>query len=202
MYPSKEKALEIIRDGMTCNPGPWGRHCLTAAHCAEAIAERCDGLDPEKAYAIGLLHDIGRKFGGRHLGHVIDGYSYMMKLGYDEVARICLTHSFNDHDLASYIGNNDVTSEEYAVIERELNKVEFDDYDRLSHLIDAISTAGGVVDIEERMGDVKRRYGSYPEDKWNINIDLMHYFEDKMHMNLYEAVDKDTYVPDGTVIGE
>lgn len=31
----------------------------------------------EKAYILGLLHDIGRKFGVRYLGHVSDRYTYM-----------------------------------------------------------------------------------------------------------------------------
>jgi len=31
-------------------------------------------MDAEKAYVLGLLHDIGRKFGVRHLGHVSDGH--------------------------------------------------------------------------------------------------------------------------------
>lgn len=38
----------------------------------------------------------------------------------------------------------------------------------------------GVVDIETRMNDVKTRYGYYPQDKWNKNIELKKYFEDKI----------------------
>ncbi|MEI3236217.1 MAG: HDOD domain-containing protein [Lachnospira sp.] len=62
MIPTREKAMELIRDGLACNPGPWGRHCITAAHCAEKIAHACGDMDSEKAYILGLLHDIGRKF--------------------------------------------------------------------------------------------------------------------------------------------
>ena len=62
----------------TFNPGPWGKHCLTVAHCAEKIASACGDMDVEKAYILGLLHDIGRKFGVRHLGHVYDGYVYII----------------------------------------------------------------------------------------------------------------------------
>ena len=50
-----------LRDGLLFNPGPWGKHCLTAAHCAEKIASACGDMDVEKAYILGLLHDIGRK---------------------------------------------------------------------------------------------------------------------------------------------
>lgn len=26
MIPTREEAMEFIRDGLACNPGPWGRH--------------------------------------------------------------------------------------------------------------------------------------------------------------------------------
>lgn len=61
MLPTREEALKLIRDGLLFNPGPWGKHCLTAAHCAEKIASACGDMDVEKAYILGLLHDIGRK---------------------------------------------------------------------------------------------------------------------------------------------
>lgn len=80
---------------------------------------------------LGLLHDIGRKFGVRHLGHVSDGYAYMMKLGYDEVAKICLTHSFHNHTVDEYIGKFDVSEEELCLIKTELSNIEYDEYDRL-----------------------------------------------------------------------
>ena len=66
MLPTREEAMALVRDGLSCNPGAWGRHCLTAAHCAEKIANACGDMDAEKAYILGLLHDIGRKFGVRH----------------------------------------------------------------------------------------------------------------------------------------
>ncbi len=67
MLPTREEALKLICDGLLFNPGPWGKHCLTAAHCAEKIASACGDMDVEKAYILGLLHDIGRKFGVRHI---------------------------------------------------------------------------------------------------------------------------------------
>ena len=105
MLPTRERAEALLEEAEACNPGPWGNHSRTAAHCAEKIAQACGNLDPDKAYILGLLHDIGRKFGVRHLGHVSDGYSYMMSLGYDEAARICLTHSFHSQSMEDYIGN-------------------------------------------------------------------------------------------------
>lgn len=164
MIPTKEEAERLLNEAEAMNPGPWGDHSRTAAHCAQKIAEACQ-LDPEKAYVLGLLHDIGRRFGVRHLGHVSDGYSYMMSLGYDEVARVCLTHSFHDLSLDSYIGKPDTSDDETALIVNKLSKIAPDDYDRLIQLCDALAGNGEILDIEERMTDVKRRYGSYPRVK-------------------------------------
>ena len=160
MIPSREKAEQLLQEGLQKNPGPWGDHSKTAAHCAEKIAAACGDLDPEKAYVLGLLHDIGRTFGVRHLGHVSDGYSYMKKIGCDEVAKVCLTHSFATQTLEEYIGKYDVSEDELSLIRTELEKSVYDDYDRLVQLCDSIAGAEGVLDIEERMLDVKRRYGS------------------------------------------
>ena len=81
MIPTRIEAERLLREAEKDNPGPWGNHSRITAHCAEKIAGLCDGLYAEKAYVLGLLHDIGRKFGVRHLGHVSDGYTYwdMMK---------------------------------------------------------------------------------------------------------------------------
>ena len=193
MLPSREKAEELLLEAERCNPGPWGNHSRVAAHCAEKIALECDDLDSEKAYILGLLHDIGRKFGVRHLGHVSDGYTYMMSLGYDEAAKICLTHSFNNQTTDEYIGKFDTTDEELKLIQDALKAVSMDDYDRLLQLCDALAGAEGVLYIEERMEDVRRRYGSFPQAKWDSNLALKKYFEDKIGKDIYVAVGKESF---------
>ena len=195
MLPSREEAIELLREAERCNPGPWGNHSRVVAHCAEKIALECDDLDSNKAYILGLLHDIGRKFGVRHLGHVSDGYSYMMSLGYNEVAKICLTHSFNNLTTDEYIGNFDTMEDELKLIQEALKSSTMDEYDRLIQLCDALAGAEGVLDIEERMRDVKCRYGSYPQAKWDSNLALKEHFEAKMGKDIYEVVDKDNFIP-------
>lgn len=195
MMPTREKAEELLAEAEQCNPGPWGNHSRVAAHCAERIARECGDLDPNKAYILGLLHDIGRKFGARHLGHVSDGYSYMLSLEYDEAARICLTHSFNGRSLDDYIGKFDTTQEELKLIQDALKSAAMDEYDRLIQLCDSLAGSEGVLDIEERMSDVKRRYGSYPQQKWDNNIRLKEHFEEKMGKDIYAVVEKDTFRP-------
>ena len=195
MIPSREEAERLLKDAEQCNPGPWGNHSRVAAHCAEKIAGACDGMDAEKAYVLGLLHDIGRKLGVRHLGHVSDGYLYMLSLGYDDVAKICLTHSFNNQSLADYIGRFDTSDVDREMIESARAGATVDDYDRLIQLCDALAGSDGVLNIEERMLDVKRRYGFYPREKWDTNMRLKAYFEAKAGENIYEIVERDTYSP-------
>lgn len=195
MIPTREEAERLLREAEQCNPGPWGNHSRVAAHCAERIAEASADLDAEKAYVFGLLHDIGRKFGVRHLGHVSDGYSYMMSLGYDEVAKICLTHSFPNRTIDEYVGKFDTSDEELELIRTSLAKVVPDAYDSLIQLCDSLAGSEGVMDIEARMEDVRRRYGSYSQAKWDANMALKAYFEAKTGRDIYEVVEKETFRP-------
>lgn len=193
MLPSKEDAERLLAEAERCNPGPWGNHSRITAHCAKCIVDKCADLDAEKAYILGLLHDIGRKFGKRHLGHVVDGYRYMMSLGFDEAARICMTHSFNNSKLDEYVGCMDTSASETELIQHTLMTVTMDEYDRLIQLCDALAGANGILDIEERMSDVERRYGFYPEEKRKTNRRLFQHFEEKAGHNLYEVVQRDSF---------
>jgi HD superfamily phosphodiesterase len=193
MFPTRKDAEKLLADAEKSNPGSWGNHFRVAAHCAGKIAMACGDMDADKAYVLGLLHDIGRKFGVRHLGHVSDGYSYMMTLGYDEVARVCLTHSFNNQMIDEYIGEFNTSHEELKLIQDELKRIVIDEYDKLIQLCDALAGTQTVLDIEERMTDVKIRYGLYPKEKWDRNIALKHYFEKKIGKDIYIVVDKDIF---------
>lgn len=186
-YPTRTEAERLVREAERCNPGPWGDHSRVAATCAEKIAA-ATGMDSEKAYVLGLLHDIGRKFGVKHLGHVYDGYHYMLSLGYEAAARICLTHSFCLPKLEVYIGKFDISQEAQEQLQKLLDGLQFDDYDRLIQLCDCLAGSEGVMDMEERMADVKRRYGFYRQDKWDANMALKRYFEEKSGKDIYEIV--------------
>lgn len=47
------------------------------------------------------------------------------------MAKICLTHSFNNHTVDEYIGKFDVTDDELMLIKSELAKAIYDEYDWL-----------------------------------------------------------------------
>lgn len=189
-YPAIEEAERLLCEAESCNPGPWGNHSRICAMCAKRIAA-ASGMDAEKAYVLGLLHDIGRKFGKGHLAHVYDGYRYMQDLGYEDAARICLTHSFNCPKLDVYIGNFDILQEQQNQLQMLLDHLVFNDYDRLIQLCDCLARSDGIMDMEARMLDVKKRYGFYRQDKWDTNLWLKAYFEEKTGKNIYEIVKTD-----------
>ena len=188
MLPDRKEAERLLEEGLRMNPGPWGGHCRVAAACAEKIAVRCSGMDPEKAYILGLLHDIGRRYGVTQLAHVIDGYRFLTSLGYDEAARIAVTHSFAVKDVATAILRTDVDETAFREIERLIAGYAYDDYDRLIQLCDSIALPDGPTDLKTRMDDVERRYGSYPAVKRQAHYRIKEYFERKMGEDLYRVV--------------
>ena len=111
-----------------------------------------------------------------------------MSLGYEEAAKISITHSFPVKSLEMYVGEWDVSKQELAQIQSLLDFYEYDDYDRLIQVCDSIAMPNGPVDMITRMEDVKHRYGSYPQKKWNKNLALKDYFEDKIRMPLREVL--------------
>ena len=61
MLPTVDEALYELKLAEDLNPGPWVRHSINVGIAARNIAEKVSWLDPEKAYIVGLLHDIGRR---------------------------------------------------------------------------------------------------------------------------------------------
>lgn len=77
MLPSIEIAEEELRIAGELNPGPWTKHSVNVGIAARNIAEKVLSMDADKAYIVGLLHDIGRRVGIVGIPeHVYEGYIY------------------------------------------------------------------------------------------------------------------------------
>ena len=190
MYPDRETARRELELAGQMNPGPWTAHSLHVAEAAERIASQCEGMDCEKAYVCGLMHDIGRRTGVAAARHIIDGYDYTISKGWDEVARICLTHSFPVKDIDADIGKKDITREQYEFIKSFLDYLEYDDYDKLIILCDCLADANGFCILEKRFIDTTRRYGIYPFtiDRWENTYEIKSYFEEKIGTSIYRLL--------------
>jgi len=187
VIPTKKEAELLLTWANEQNPGVWIDHSRVVARAAETIAERCS-LDANRAYVSGLLHDIGRYEGVSHLRHVYCGYELMKTKGYDRIAEICLSHSFPCQNICEYFGENDCTPEETNVLKACLSKAEYDDYDNLIQLCDAMGTAAGVSLIDVRLMDVIRRYGFSDQipNKIETTFKLKSYFDNLCSMNVYD----------------
>lgn len=74
--PTLEEAKVILDEGSKLNPGPWIEHSLNVGRAAELIAKYDRELDENTALVLGMLHDIGRRYGVTSMRHSLDGYKF------------------------------------------------------------------------------------------------------------------------------
>ena len=184
---SVNEAKAMLIKAEKLSPGPWAAHCFSAAENAKCIAEKCGDMDSDTAYVMGLMHDIGRREGFKYILHLFDGYDYLTALEYNDVARICLTHSFPTADINAFYGKIDCSAEQYEFLKNYLTNIQFDDYDRLIQLCDAISLPQGAVLMEKRFVDVAFRHGlpDFTLNNWKAFFKLKEYFDEKAGCNIY-----------------
>lgn len=184
--PSIDKAKEIIFNRFHDEGQRF--HVVNVARLAQKIAQRC-GLSEEKAGALGLLHDYGytaEKLQPEFHGKV--GFEEMSKLGYHDVAKICITHSFPNKDLS--VGT--YKQEWIDWTQEKLQYFEYDDYDRLIQFCDMLVGDKLVTSCEERIRDVSIRH-KIPEEKQRIlyknALELKEYFDKKCGCDVYSLLE-------------
>ena len=185
LTPSEaDKELKIAAQ---LTPGPWEQHSISVAKNARLIAEKVEGMDCDKAYVMGLMHDIGRRAGIKGILHIFDGYDYMMSIKQEEIARICLTHSFPIKDVNTFFGKYDCSSEQKEFLAAFLKNSEYDNYDILIQLCDAISLPNGACIMEKRLVDVALRHGlpDFTLDKWKAFMNTKKHFDELCGCNIY-----------------
>ncbi|MBQ8002180.1 MAG: HD domain-containing protein [Clostridia bacterium] len=189
MYPNAEEALRELEIGFEINPTRWVDHARYTGEAARNIA-RAAGLDAEKAYVLGLLHDIGRRVGFTGIRHIVDGYNYAIKKGWDDVARISMTHSFAENIPTINPSMMDLTEDEYEFTKSYLSSIEYNDYDILMHLCDNIALHSGYVLMEKRMIDISMRHGVHEGTvkRWEKLFEIKAYFEKRMGKSIYSVL--------------
>jgi hypothetical protein len=185
--PSLAQAQAFLREAAALNPGPWVAHSEHVAAAAQALAAALPPLDADAAYIMGLLHDIGRRAGKVHQRHALEGYLFMQAQGYEDAARICMTHSFHCRNVRDVFGPCDLTPAELAFVADHVQRVPYDDYDRLLQLCDALALATGCCLMEKRLVDVALRYGMEPQllPKWHKLFEIKRDFEQRLGCSLY-----------------
>lgn len=187
--PTIGEAEEMLKEAEQLNPGPWVQHSLYVAQGAKLIAGYCEGMNAEVAYIVGLLHDLGRRFGITAMRHMLDGHNYAKEKGYEFVAKICITHSCPTKNIEE-AGKWDCNEAEYEFVKDFLATVEYDDYDRLIQLCDSLALPNGFTLLEKRLIDVALRHGvnEHTVPKWKAILGVKQYFENKMGKSVYDIL--------------
>ncbi len=182
-------AENLLEEAKIINDGAWVKHSYNVACLAEKIARRM-GIDSEKAYVLGLLHDIGRRNGKMEARHALEGYRFLKDVGFEEGARICMTHTFQYKDVDGIYDTWDCSSEEKQFIADYLKDVVYDDYDKLIQLCDALSLANGYCYAEKKMVSSVIKFGFKEStiSKWKAILELKEYFDCKVNGNIYELL--------------
>ena len=161
-------AKELLEWAYEQNPGPWFEHSINVAQATENIIieliKNGYNLDADIAYNAALLHDIGRYKGfTKSVIHSYDGYMYMNDLGYTGNAVICVTHSFpckNEHiDIAAEWS----LVPDYMriqLVEILIEHCNYDIYNKVITLCDALADADGFTTLERRLISVGLRHGT------------------------------------------
>ena len=209
MFTMQDAERELEMAG-ALNPGKWVDHSRATAQNARLIAEKVEGMDAEKAYCMGLLHDIGRRVGVVAIRHILEGFYYMNKIGQPEIARICLTHSFPGKGSDTYFGKYDCTEEEAAYQLSCAQKLKAaaqtmqstDVHITLSHVplsddfVRSLQYAEGDLTADSlseergmflRLIDVALRYGvpEFAPEKWKASMANKKHFDELCGCNIY-----------------
>ena len=188
--PSLSQAQNYLKEGEKRNPGPWVDHSIQVAETAKKISTHHPEIDPERAYILGLLHDIGRREGIAGMRHVMDGYYFLTEEGFPDAARICLTHSYPIPDANAGSGPWDGSVPERKFLASYLAQIEYSPYDRLIQLCDALCLPSGPVLMEKRLLDVTLRYGpnELTTRKWQAYFDIFEEFETAIGQSIYSLL--------------
>ena len=190
----KIKADEIFEEGIRIRSERetleemryWIRHSKNAARFSETLAKRV-GLDSDKAYANGLLHDIGKvtHTNGRH---IIEGYRFLMERKLPDQARICLTHTFYPKEKLKAFGRTFAPAD-WQFLQDFVKRAEYDDYDYLAQLADFMGSAGNdyICPLEKRFTSVVIRHHNENADfELSALLGLKRYFSEKAGKDLYK----------------
>ena len=200
--PSRKKQLSYLEEMYELQKkesvSEYDRTCLFH-HCKNVgtIAAKLAGplqLNVEMAQAMGTLHDIGRRFRERthQRHHSVTGYKFMKQEGFDEIARICITHCFPVHDLGGYWGIETYFNkqDDFDLTQKVLDQTIYDDYDHLIQLSDMLAVHCDFVTLEKRFEDIQKRYHITDFKGWKAReqriFELKQDVENRINQPLYD----------------
>ena len=185
-----ETALAILFQNIKSNKdlkepkNKWILHSIYVGIAASRIAHELN-LDEDYALTIGYLHDIGRIID--HNNHPIEGYLYLNNLGYPDIARYSLTHSFINNIIFSTAGGGSKYKENYDFINNYLNSIKLNIYYNIIKLCDLFCLETGFTTFEKRILDISIRKGVYANSQEHFKkiMNLKNKIENMMGKKIY-----------------
>jgi|GEM_PF-81679 len=198
--PTRAEAEQLWEDGIRYRlTKPYGFrledeyrfHTKGVAIAAEKIAKHIKGMDSEKAYVMGLLHDYGKRISERQEKkfHGQEGYEQLMLLGFPEIARICLTHTFPSKDFDEKQYYYPQEWKDWA--KKEMQTIEYNDYDYLIGFCDKLFEGLEMVNVKHRINKIAERYGldeCIKRELYNDSMKLKNYFDEKTGQDVYKIL--------------
>lgn len=170
----------------------YQEHAIMVGACASVIAAAC-GLDVKKAGIMGYCHDIGKLISDEKIEntfHGLVGYEYFKSINEDELAQVCLSHSFpsknfNYEEYSSYGKDNIIKAKSI------LESITLSDYDIILQMSDLLVCISGYVNLKTRMNYIEAVYNIEKKlirKKYKNAIMLKKYIENKYHCNVYNLL--------------
>lgn len=185
--PNKDKVRNMLDEAFKKSPGEWIIHSYIIGKTSEKIAREL-GLDPEIAYAVGCLHDLGKGYGYRDMAHMMEGYRILRFEAYFYPARIALGHGFVTGEISSYHGKRNVSKRDEDFIIAYLKKREIDEYEKLIILLNNL-IKGRYLGLDER--EALRNIAKTPEREERLKI--LKGWQDDLEAKLENPIK--TYLP-------
>ena len=183
MKLTSQEALNMLKEAeKTTTNTDWIKHSICVGNSAGKIAEAL-GLDIDKAKTLGYIHDIGKSV-GEFKDHVMNGYEYIKKLGYDdEYANICLTHSYLNNDVYCTAGG---IPSDIPFRTEFIKNHEYTVYEKIINLCDLMCTSVNMT-LEKRLIDIMVRRGVYENTVYHIKEaqKLKEEFDNMLGYNVY-----------------
>ena len=174
----------------------YEEHEIAVGACAPILASAC-GLNVMKAGIMGYCHDMGKVISDEKKDktfHGLTGYEYFKSIKEDELAQVCLTHSFPNFDF----NNEEYTSygaENIEKVKNILKTIQITDYDRIIQLADLLVHFDGNTvlyeNMKDRMNYIEKEYHvehRYIRKKYKNAITLKKYLEQKYNINIYQLL--------------
>ncbi len=199
-YPTKEEAEKIWQDGINYSREHQTKtpqidkeyifHSRGVADFSSRLANKM-GLNGDKAFALGLLHDYGKRIDEKQDDrfHGVIGYYDLLEYGYPDVAKICLTHTFKDKNFS----NEDFSYPPHWLEECRtlLKNITYDDYDRIVQYADMFFEGMEITSLENRIAGITQRYNLNELQQNTLKngvFKLKTYIDNKCDCDSYEVL--------------